>query len=290
MRIKILKDSKKNPIILITMLIITSLLVAGCIGGEKKSERIIVKGSDTILPLAQALAEEFMNKYPDADVTVIGGGSGVGIASLIDGSTDIADASRKIKDKELENAKAKGVNPVETVIAWDGIGVVVHPNNLVSNLTLSQIRGIYNGSISNWKEVGGADKTITVISRDSSSGTYEYFKEHALSGDNYRPDALTLAATGAIVQSVSQNEGAIGYIGLAYLDESVKALSLSKDRFLEYAEPTIENVLDKKYPLARELYQYTNGEPTGLVKQFIEFELSPEGQKIVREVGYIPVK
>ncbi|HID26583.1 MAG TPA: PstS family phosphate ABC transporter substrate-binding protein [Methanosarcinales archaeon] len=287
--IKIFKDSKKTPVILITMLIITSLLVAGCIGGEKRSESIIVKGSDTILPLAQALAEEFMNKYPDADVTVIGGGSGVGIAALIDGSTDIADASRKIKDKELENAKAKGVNPVETVIAWDGIGVVVHPNNLVSNLTLSQIRGIYKGSISNWKEVGGADKRITVISRDSSSGTYEYFKEHALSGDNYRPDALTLAATGAIVQSVSQNEGAIGYIGLAYLDESVKALSLSKDG-IEYAEPTIENVLSGKYPLARELYQYTNGEPTGLVKQFIEFELSPEGQKIVREVGYIPVK
>lgn len=287
--IKIFKDSKTTQLIIVTMLIITSLLVAGCIGGEKKSESIIIKGSDTILPLAQALAEEFMNKYPDADVTVIGGGSGVGIAALIDGSTDIADASRKIKDKELENAKAKGVNPVETVIAWDGLTVVVHPKNQVSKLTLSQIRGIYNGSISNWKEVGGADRRITVISRDSSSGTYEYFKEHVMEKENYRPDALTLAATGAVVQTVLQNEGAIGYIGLAYLDESVKGLSLSKDG-LEYAKPTIENVLDKKYPLARELYQYTNGEPTGLAKQFIDFELSPEGQKIVREVGYIPVK
>jgi phosphate transport system substrate-binding protein len=252
------------------------------------SKGIFLKGSDTVLPLAQAEAEEFMVESPEKSVTVTGGGSGVGIAALIDGEVDIATASREMKTDEIEAAKANGINPIEHTIAYDGISVVVNPENSVSNLTFNQLRGIYNGSISNWKDVGGADSPITVISRDSSSGTYEYFKEAVLLGDEYRPDALTQPATGGIVGEVSQNANAIGYIGVAYLDESVKALNLDAGNGSE--APSSENILSGAYPLSRPLYFYTNGEPSGLTKEFIDYVLSEKGQGIVSDVGYFPIK
>ena len=252
------------------------------------AQSISMKGSDTVLPLAQAEAEEFMVENAGKSVTVTGGGSGVGIAALIDGEVDIATASREMKAEEIEAAKANGVNPVETPIAIDGISVVVNPANPVSELTFDQLRGIYNGSISNWKDVGGEDKAIVVISRDSSSGTYEYFKEDVLQGDEYRADALTQPATGGIVGEVSQNPNAIGYIGVAYLDNSVKALSLDAGNGSE--APTSENILSGAYPLSRSLFFYTNGEPSGLTKEFINFVLSETGQSIVSEVGYFPIK
>ena len=252
------------------------------------AQGITLKGSDTILPLAQAEAEEFMIENSGKSVTVTGGGSGVGIAALIDGEVNIATASREMKAEELETAKAKGINPVETPIAYDGISVVVNPANSVSNLTFNQLHGIYNGSISNWKEVGGADAPIVVISRDSSSGTYEYFKEAVLLGDEYRPDALTQPATGGVVGEVSQNTNAIGYIGVAYLDESVKALNLDAGNGSE--APNSENIISGAYPLSRPLYFYTNGEPSGLTKEFIDYVLSEKGQGIVSEVGYFPIK
>src|SRR5512145_3346007 len=186
------------------------------------AQSISLKGSDTVLPLSQAEAEEFMVENSGKSVTVTGGGSGVGITALIDGEVDIATASREMKTEEIEAAKTNGINPVETTIAYDGISVIVNPQNPVTQLTFDQLRGIYNGSVSNWKDVGGEDKEIVVISRDSSSGTYEYFKEEVLQGDEYRPDALTQPATGGIVGEVSQNPNAIGYIGVAYLDETVK--------------------------------------------------------------------
>jgi phosphate binding protein len=253
-----------------------------------ESGSISVKGSDTVLPLAQAEAEEFMNENSGKSVTVTGGGSGVGIAALIDGEVSIATASREITDNETQNAKKNGINPVATTIAYDGITVVVNPANSVSSLTFNQLRGIYNGSISNWKEVGGADAPITVISRDSSSGTYADFKKDVLLGDEYRPDALTQPATGSIVSEVSQNTNAIGYIGFAYLGKNIKALSLDKGN--GSVAPTAENILSGKYPLSRPLYFYTNGEPSGLAKEFINFVTSENGQKIVSTVGYIPLK
>lgn len=251
-------------------------------------QSISVKGSDTILPLAQAEAEEFMNESSGKSVSVTGGGSGVGIAALIDGQVDIATASREINANETEAAKKNGINPVEHSIAYDGITAVVNPANPVSELTFDQLRGIYNGSVSNWKEVGGEDKPIAVISRDSSSGTYKDFQKDVMLGDEYRPDALTQPATGGVVGEVSQNPNAIGYIGFAYLDNSIKALSLDKGN--GSVTPTAESILNGEYPLSRSLYFYTNGEPSGLTKEFIDFVLSEKGQNLVSEVGYIPLK
>lgn len=252
-------------------------------------QSIIVKGSDTVLPLSQAEAEEFMLKNPDKSITVIGGGSGVGIAALIDGEVEIAMASRAMKDSEVEKAKNNSINPVQTVIGWDGIAVVVNPENPVSQLTFAQLQSIYDGNVSNWKEVGGEDAPITVISRDSSSGTYEYFKEEVLKGREYRQDTLVQPATGAIVQEVAQNKGAIGYIGYAYLDTSVKALALDGGEG-SFVPATEEKILSGEYPLARQLYYYTNGEPQGLAKEFMDYVMSEEGQAIVSDVGYFPVK
>ncbi|MGB9939945.1 PstS family phosphate ABC transporter substrate-binding protein [Methanosarcina sp.] len=253
-----------------------------------EAQEISLKGSDTVLPLAQTEAEEFMIENPEQSVTVTGGGSGVGIAALIDGEVDIATASREMKADEIKAAQANGINPTEHTIAYDGISVVVNPSNPVTELTFDQLRGIYNGSISNWKDIGGTDAPITIISRDSSSGTYEYFQEAVLLEDEYRPDALTQAATGGIVGEVSQNPSAIGYIGVAYLDESVKALNLDAGNGPE--APTPENILSGAYPLSRPLYFYTNGEPTGLTKEFVDFVMSEKGQNLVSEVGYFPIQ
>ncbi len=291
----------KSYTILLLLVIGLVFLGIGCTGSENgegsspaektpagESEGIFLKGSDTVLPLAQAEAEEFLNENPGKIVTVTGGGSGVGIAALVDGEVDIATASREMKTDEIKAAEANGVKPVEHTIAYDGITVIVNPKNPVSGLTFAQLRGIYNGSISNWKEVGGTDSTITVISRDSSSGTYEYFKEAILLGDEYRPDALTQPATGGIVGEISQNPGAIGYVGVAYLDESVKALNLDAGNGSEAPSP--ENIISGAYPLSRPLYFYTNGEPSGLTKEFIDFVMSEKGQNLVSEVGYFPIK
>ena len=251
-----------------------------------KYDNIIVKGSDTVLPLSQAEAEEFMLKNPSKSITVIGGGSGVGIAALIDSEVEVAMASRDMKDSEIEEAKQKGINPVKTVIAVDGIAVVVNPENPVTRLTFTKLQAIYDGNISNWKDVGGEERPITVIGRDSSSGTYEYFKEEVLKGREYRQDMLVQPATGAIVQEVAQNRGAIGYIGYAYLSNNVKALALNDgDGFVE---ATNEDILNGGYPLARQLYYYTDGQPTELTKDFINFIMTEEGKQIINAVGYIP--
>jgi phosphate transport system substrate-binding protein len=302
--------NKLKTYAILTLLIIGFVFLAGCAGKNSESsspaqetsseeipaekttvseaQSITLKGSDTVLPLAQAEAEEFMAENSGKSVTVTGGGSGVGIAALIDGEVNIAPASREMTDDEIKSAESKGINPVETTIAYDGITVIVNPSNSVSNLTFDQLRGIYNGSISNWKEVGGADAQIAVISRDSSSGTYKDFQKDVLQGDEYRPDALTQPATGGIVTEVAQNTNAIGYIGFAYLDSSIKALSL--DNGNGSVAPTEESILNGSYPLSRSLYFYTNGEPSGLIKEFTDFVTSEKGQKIVSTVGYIPLK
>jgi phosphate transport system substrate-binding protein len=252
-------------------------------------QSIYAKGSDTILPLAEVEAEKFMEKNPGRSIIVKGGGSSVGIAALINRTVDIADASREMTNNENKAAQTNSINPVAHTIAYDGITLIVNPLNPVSNLNFTQLRGIYNGSISNWKDVGGQDKPIVVNCRNNNSGTYKDFQALVMHGDNYRLDTLTQADTGAIVINVSQNPSAIGYIGFSYLDNnSTKALSLDKGDGSVF--PTSETIRSGVYPLSRALYMYTNGEATGLKKEFIDFVLSDQGQNIATGAGFIPLK
>jgi phosphate transport system substrate-binding protein len=249
-----------------------------------------IKGSDTALPLSQKEAEKFMKKYPGSSISVTGGGSGVGISSLMSGTTDIAQSSRKIKMDEKLKMQEAGKSYKETIIAYDALTVIVNPANGVSQLKREQLEGIYTGKIKNWKEVGGADMQIVVYSRESSSGTYEFFKEHVLNKKNFVSSAMLMPATGAIMQSVGQTKGAIGYVGLAYVDKRVKALKVSYDGGKTYVAPTVANAKNKTYPITRPLYYYYLTSIEKAVLPFINYIMSAEGQQIVLTEGYVPVK
>ena len=249
-----------------------------------------IKGSDTVLPVAQQTAERFMNKHADARVTVTGGGTGVGIAALMDNTTDIAMASRPIKFSEKMKAKAVQTDIEETIVAYDALAVVVHPSNPVKQLTRQQLEDIFRGKITNWQQVGGENRKIIVYSRETSSGTYEFFKESVLKNKNYMSGSLSMPATGAVIQSVSQTKGAIGYVGLAYVSPRVKTLAVSYDNGLHYAHPSVENATNKTYPIVRPLYYYYNANNKEAVAPLIDFILSGEGQDIIKKSGYIPVK
>ena len=267
---------------------ITALfLLCWMLSGTLYAQRI--KGSDTLLPIAQQTAERFMNKNPDARVTVTGGGTGVGISALLDNTTDIAMASRPIKFSEKMKVKAAKQDIEETIVAYDALAVIVHPSNPVKQLTRKQLEDIFRGKITNWKQVGGEDRKIVVYSRETSSGTYEFFKESVLKNKNYMPASLSMPATGAIIQSVSQTQGAIGYVGLAYVSPRIKTLSVSYDG-KPYAEPSVENATNKTYPIVRPLYYYYNARNKGDVAPLMDFILSTEGQDIIKKSGYIPVK
>jgi len=270
-------------IVIVVFAIIVSLfcLSDDTIAAEKT---ITIRGSTTVLPIAQNAAEVFMDRNLDVNISVQGGGSGVGIASIIDGTCDIADSSRPAKDKELKKAKTRGINLKANVVAMDGIAVIVHPLNKMNGITKKQIKDIYTGKISNWAELGGADKKIVVISRDTASGTFEAFNKLALDGEKVRPEALMQASNKAIATIVAKTPGAIGYVGLGYLSSKVKALEV------DGIKPSKETVLSGEYALARPLYMYTNGEPKCLVKDFIDFVLSEEGQKLVEEIGFVGLK
>ncbi len=261
------------------LLLLTLVLFAGNVFAG-----ITIKGSTTVLPIAQAAAEEFMDQNPDVDISVQGGGSSVGLASIIEGTCDIGDASRSIKDKELVLAANKGIKPKAHVVAMDGIAVIVNSGNGVGNLTIEQIKDIYTGKVSDWSQVGGTGGKIVVISRDSSSGTYEAFNELALKKAKVRNDALLSASNQAVVTTVAKTRGAIGYAGLGYLSEEVKALTVNG------VECSKDTVLSGNYPLARPLFMYTNGKPSGDVKSFMDFVLSAEGQIIVEEQGFVGLK
>lgn len=252
------------------------------------SEQLTLQGSTTVLPVAQAAAEQFMSENPDVNISVRGGGSGNGIAALIDGAVDIANASRFIKDKEAKAAFENGIYAVPHRVAMDGLAVVVHPNNPVKELTIEQLNKIYKGEIRNWKELGGPNKRIVVISRDTSSGTYEVWEEKVMHGERVTPEALLQASNGAVASIVAQTQGAIGYVGLGYVNETLKVVNVSVDG-KKFVEPTLTTVANGSYPIARALFMFTNGWPKGTAAQFINFVLSPAGQKIVKEVGFVPL-
>ena len=246
--------------------------------------KIVIKGSTTVLPIAQKVAETYMKEHPDVKITISGGGSGNGIKALIDGSTDIADSSRFIKQKEVKLATERGAYPVPFAVAYDCIVPVVHPSNSVTNITMQQLKEVYMGKIKNWKELGGPDRPVVVISRDTSSGTYEVWHKKVLKKERVFPGALLQASNGAVVQAVAKNKNAIGYIGLGYLENSVKALMVDRVRGSE------ETTLNGTYPISRPLYMFTSGWPMGDPLKFINYVIHPEkGQKLVREIGFVPL-
>ena len=255
------------------------------------------KGSDTIVNLALAWAEFYQSEYPDVRISVTGGGSGTGIAALINGTVDIANASRQIKAEEIEEAQSNGVDPVEFVIARDAIAVIVNPENPVEKLTLQQISDMYSGKINNWSEVGGDDRPIVRLSRETNSGTHVYFLETVLrlgQSDNdtlFSRDTLLLPSSEGIIAEVRQNPNAIGYDGLGYVPSDLKMIAIAKETGGEYVLPSIETVNDATYPIARDLYMYTAGEPTGAVKVYLGWIItSDEAQGIVKELGFVPIK
>ncbi len=253
------------------------------------SAAVTVKGSDTMVILAQRWAEEYMKQNAGKKVQVTGGGSGVGLAALINGTTDIANSSRSIKSDETAKVRDRfNVLPSETTVAKDGVTIYVNEENPVQQLTLEQLRGIFTGDVTSWKDVGGPDAKIVLYSRENSSGTYAFFKENVLKGDDYASSAQTLPGTAAVVNAVSKEKNGIGYGGAAYAKgiKEVKVVGKDGQGWL----PSAENVKSGKYPLSRPLFMYTRAAPKGEAKDFIDFCLSPAGQAIVAQVGYFPIR
>lgn len=284
-------------------LFVLSLLagVAACSRTTPSSEgelsgSIQIKGSDTMVNLGQAWAEAFMARYPKVQVAVTGGGSGTGIAAMINGTTDIAESSRQMKPEEIQAAERNGIEPKEFKVGLDGLAVVVNPVNPVNELTMDQLRDIFMGKITNWKEVGGSDAKIVVLSRESNSGTHVYFKEHVLRRGNekgpeeFAPSALLMPSSQAIADEVATNPAAIGYYGLGYVTPKQKALAIAPQAGAPAVTPSVETVVNGSYPISRPLFMYTRGEPTGVVKAFIDFVLSDDGQRIVLELDFVPIR
>lgn len=288
----------KGKIILLIILSFFSCTKSSQIPPGEPSGFIQIKGSDTMVNVAQGLAEEFMKHYPYIYVAVTGGGSGTGIASLINGTCDIATASRKMKDKELRLAEKNEVEPREYIVGYDGLAVVVHPSNPVEKLTIKQLSDIYTGTIKNWKDVGGRDEKIVLLSREVNSGTHVYFKEHVLRSANpegkaeFAADCLLLSSSQAIAEEVAQNPSAIGYFGMGYLNDRVKAIAIAINKKSGYFPPTVENVISGKYPISRPLFIYIseNNPNKELIDLFIKFIFSEKGQKQFILNGFVPLK
>jgi phosphate transport system substrate-binding protein len=291
---------KRSGIIFLLSLL---LLLAGCTSSQNQNgdtsgaPQIYIenKGSDTIVNLALAWAEAYQEINPDVRISVTGGGSGTGIASLINNTVDIANASRQIKSEEIANAEANGVTPEEHIIARDAIAVIVNPTNPVNELTLEQISAIYSGEINNWSEVGGEDRPIVRLSRETNSGTHVYFLEEVLRlGDSdsdllFSTDTLLLPSSEGIILEVGQNPNAIGYDGLGYITDHVKVVGVASSYGAPYVYPSVETVNSGEYAIARNLYMYTNGIPTGILAEYLEWILSETAQQIVRDLGFVPV-
>lgn len=290
-------------------LLAACLLFSGCTGdvgqaaepegdqGQTSSERAIQnKGSDTLVNIALAWAEAYRQVDPALSIAVTGGGSGTGIAALMNGTVDIANASRPMKQEEIDTAQANGINPVEHVVAIDALAIIVHPDNPVEQLTIPQLAGIYTGRIANWSQVGGNDADIVLLSRESNSGTHVYFLEEVVRGgddeveDIFAPQTLFMPSSVGITSEVRRNVNAIGYDGLGYVDEAhEKVLSIAADADQPYWKPSVETAASGDYPIARDLYMYTAGEPSGAILEYLNWILSPAGQEIVAELGFVPI-
>jgi phosphate transport system substrate-binding protein len=284
--------------ILVTTIIAGLLLgaiISGC--GRSDSGRTIiqVKGSDTEVNLVQALAENFMSKHPEVSIAVTGGGSGTGIAAIINKQTDIANSSRSMRAEEIQQARDRGVEPLGIIFAVDGLALITHETMTVANLSVEQVGRIFRGEITNWKEIGGPDMPIVLYGRQSNSGTFVYFRDHVLNGD-YSPRMRNMNGTAQIVEAVRQDRAGIGYVGIGYISDheggvarGIRVIYISKDAASDAVSPlNPENVISGLYPISRPLYQFTDGMPTGNVLKFIQWELSPEGQAIVAQSGYYP--
>lgn len=254
-------------------------------------------GSDTMVNLALAWAEEYQLDNPQSSLSVSGGGSGTGIASLINNTTDIANASRKIKSEEIANAQANGIEPIEFVVARDAIAIIVNPNNPIDKLTLQQLSDIYSGKVNNWQELGGEDRPIVRLSRETNSGTHVYFLEQVLRlGDKedktlFSTDTLLLPSSEVIGAEIRSNPNAIGYDGLGYVTPDMKVVAVADARFenFDFIFPSPESVNDGTYPIARDLYMYTAGEPGGFIKRYLEWIFTPQAQNIVTQLGFVPI-
>lgn len=256
------------------------------------TQKLTIVGSDTMVELVGKLADAYMQEHPDAKITVNGGGSGPGIQALISGSSDICSASRPLKDSEKAAAKAKGFDAIEQTVAFDGISIVVNPRNPLNEVTLDQLKQMYTGKVTDWKQVGGAAGPIQLLSRESSSGTYQFFQEHVLNKEKYAKAMMSLTATTAIINTTAKDAGSIGYAGLGYADgakDRIKILKVKKDDKSPAVEPSEATVLDKTYPISRPLFFYTHGEATGASKAFLEYVMSDKGQQIVSEAGFVKV-
>jgi len=268
-------------------LIATVILIAA-FGILTAGTTITIKGSDTLVRLGQRWAEEYMKHDKNVVIQVSGGGSGTGIAALINGTTDICEASRDMKEKEHKLAARNGVEPYRISVALDGIAVFINDVNQVDSLTLEDLKAIYIGDVTNWKELGGPDARIILYGRENNSGTYAFFKEHVMDKMDFAPETQTLPGTAAVVNAVSKDKNGIGYGGIAW-GSGVKFVAVAKDSESEYIEPTVETVSNGIYPISRELYWFFNGKPTGDLKNLVNWALSEDGQKIAAGIDYVPL-
>ncbi len=285
---------KQTSLYIFSILLCIAIL-SGCGRKSDQSNGLQIKGSDTMVNLGQAWAEAYMKQNPGVSVSVTGGGSGTGITALVNNTCDIAELSREMKESEIKLAESRGFTPNKIIVALDGLAVVVNPANKISELTIDQLADIFTGKIKNWKELGGRDAKIVLLSREVNSGTHVYFKEHVLrkgkadGKEEFTPEALLLSSSQAIADEVSQNLDAIGYYGMGYITEKEKAIKVAKEKNSPAIPPTTENVISGAYPISRPLLMYIKGEPTGLVKAFLEYVLSSAGQQVVKKLDFVPV-
>jgi phosphate transport system substrate-binding protein len=287
-----------KPIRLIVYVALFPVLLLSSCGRKTDTSNttVQIKGSDTMVNLSQAWAEQFMKSHAGKSIAVTGGGSGNGITSLISNTCDIAEVSREMKESEVALARQKGIEPRKLIVALDGLAVVVHPTNPISQATLAQLADIFTGKVKNWSELGGRNAKIVLLSREVNSGTHVYFKEHVLrhgradAREEFSPEALLLPSSQAIVDEVTQNADAIGYFGMGYITPHLKVLKIAVDEKSQAFAPTIELIQNNTYPISRPLIMYTKGEPAGLTKTFVDFVLSPEGQQVVRRLDFVPIQ
>lgn len=295
------EKNKKNGLLWLGILgLIAMVVISGCTeqkketppvvnpsgggGTQELSGKLTITGSTTVLPLAQQEATAFMDKHTKVNIEISGGGSSVGVQAAGKKTADIGMSSREIKDSEKKDYP----DIVQYTVAKDGIAMIVHPENTVSSLTEDQIKKIYNGTYTNWKELGGKDQGIVVVSRDTASGTRQYFLEYIMKNGNFTKTALEKNSNGAVQQTIAQTPGAIGYVGLGFIDKTVKAIKIDKNGVL--IEPSVKTVLDGTYPVSRDLYMLTNGQASGLAKEYLDYIKSSEGQKIVEKEGFVPLQ